>query len=233
MLRGVSEDHCHATPSTHPLRGGLGPSRCPRVPGWWLGRPSHPADSCFPAGRCCGSPEASTADPNVTPHVAAPSCIPWGQQSRKSPSPRRREQTRLPLKQVRVPEALCLPPCGSGKTASQGVVLNQGLLGPGLEGGAWSQEPTLTGIRLPGPQGRLGPCIPTTRQVQAGRPCRRRQRAWRVVFDVTSLLHPHRCGRPAGRHGCALLVDENKTAGSDPPELPQPGGDKTRCRPPA
>lgn len=29
-----------------------------------------PADSCSPAGRLCGSPEASTTDPNVTPHVA-------------------------------------------------------------------------------------------------------------------------------------------------------------------
>lgn len=200
--------------------------------GGWAAPATLPTAASQPGGAAAVQKPALQTQMSLLT-LRAPSCLPWGQQTRKSPSPRRREQTRLPLKQVRVPEALCLPPCGSGKIASQGVVLNQGLLGPGLEGGAWSQEPTLTGIRLPGPQGRLGPCIPTTRQVQAGRPCRRRQRAWRVVFDVTSLLQPHRCGRPAGRHGCALLVDENKTAGSDPPELPQPGGDKTRCRPPA
>lgn len=111
---------------------------------------------------------------------------------------------------------------------------NQGLLRPGLEGGAWSQEPTAwgqagrqlstrPGVQLPGPQGHLGPCIPTTHQVQAGRPCRRRQRARRVVCDVTSVLQPHRRSRPAGRHGCAHLVDENKTAGSNHPHTSPAG----------
>lgn len=95
------------------------------------------------------------------------------------------------------------------------------------------QPPTRLGVQLPGPQGRLGPCIPTTHQVQAGRPCGRRQRARRVIFNVTSVLQPHRCSRPAGRHGCAHLVDENKTEGATTPTPPQPGGgDKTRCHPP-
>ena len=91
--------------------------------------------------------------------LQAPNCLPWGRQTRKSPSPHRRERTRLPLKQVRVREALCLPPCGSGKIASQGAVLNQGLLGPGLEGGAWSQEPTLLSMGFSSKNTGVGCCF--------------------------------------------------------------------------
>lgn len=107
------------------------------------------------------------------------SCLPWGQWTQKSPSPHRREQIHLPLNLNRRGSGRpCVYlPVAPGRLHPRGLFSTKGC--SGLEGRAWSQEPTLPGLWLPGPQGHLGPCIPTTRQVQAGRPCRSRQRARR------------------------------------------------------
>lgn len=53
--------------------------------GW--AAPATSADSCSPAGRLCGSPEASTADPNVTPHVAGSQMPSLGEADTKATKP--------------------------------------------------------------------------------------------------------------------------------------------------
>lgn len=113
--------------------------------GGWAA-PAAPADSRFPARSCCGNPEASAADPNVTPHVSGSQLPSSGAVDTKvtKPTPTGANTSSSKLKQARVREALCLPPCGSRKIASQGVVLNQGLLRPGRKG----LEP---GAHPPGP----------------------------------------------------------------------------------
>lgn len=65
-FRGPLPLNIQHTPSAR----GLGPEPAPesQASGW--AAPATPADSCSPAGWLCGSSEASSADPNVTPHVA-------------------------------------------------------------------------------------------------------------------------------------------------------------------
>ena len=49
-------------------------------------------------------------------------------------------------------------------------------------------ESPLRGLCFPGLKATWDPDVPATCGVQAGRPWLRRQRTWRFIFDVTSLL---------------------------------------------
>lgn len=171
-----------------PTVWGPGPEPVPPSPRPVAGlpRPPLPTAASQP-GRAAAIQKPALQTQTSLLTFQAPSCLPRGQWTQKSPSPHRREQIRLPLNLNRRGSGR---PCvylhvAPGRLHPRGLFSTKGC--SGLEGRAWSQEPTLLGLWLPGPQGHLGPCIPTTRQVQAGRPCRSRQRARRGVFNGTSL----------------------------------------------